>query len=104
MGSFFNQTIFCPACGGSGFIDIEDDKARAKCSECQGNGVFVRTSDSLLFFNSSSYFDFLKREKIKTLRVVYLLVGLLLLAGFIVGLMLLVKTGTAMVGSGVPIQ
>lgn len=96
MGSFFNQTIFCPACGGSGFIDIEDNKARAKCSECQGNGVFVRTSDSLLFFNSSSYFDFLKREKIKKLRFIYLIAGTILIVGFIFSVIFLIKSGSQM--------
>jgi hypothetical protein len=101
MGSFFNQTIFCPSCGGSGFSDIEDNKARAKCSECQGNGVFVRTSDSLNFFSSSSYFDFLKREKIKTLRIVYVVIGLILVAGFILGLMYLMSIGGAMVGGNI---
>jgi len=100
MGSFFNQTIFCPTCGGSGFTDIEDNKNRAKCQECQGNGVFVRTSDALLFFNSSSYFDFLKREKIRTLRVVYLVVGFVFLVGVVVGFLYLMRLGTNMIGVG----
>jgi hypothetical protein len=101
MGSYFNQTIFCPNCGGSGFTDIEDSKSRTKCQECQGNGVFVRNSDSMLFFNSSSYFDFLKRGKIRTLRIVYLILVLVLLAAVIFGFMYLMKTGAGMVGGGV---
>jgi hypothetical protein len=103
MSSFFNQTIFCPSCGGSGYNDIDSTKQRAKCQECQGNGVYVRTSDSLLFFGSSSYFDFLKREKIKTLRIIYLVIGFVLIAGFIFGFMYLMSLGGAMV-RGVPIQ
>ena len=74
MASFLSQTTFCPACGGTGYTDIEDNRARAKCAECQGNGVFVKQTDALLFFNSSSYFDFAKREKIKSLRMVYLVI------------------------------
>jgi hypothetical protein len=101
MGSFFNQTIFCPNCGGSGYIDIDNTKTRSKCQECQGNGVFVRTSDYLNYFGSSSYFDFLKREKIRTLRVVYSVIGFVLLAGFILGFIYLMSMGTAMVGGNI---
>lgn len=74
MSSFLNQTTFCPACGGTGYTDIEDNRARAKCTECQGNGVFVQTTDALLYFGSSSYFDFAAREKIKSLRIVYFII------------------------------
>src|SRR3990167_7701515 len=99
MGNFFNQTVFCPVCGGSGFTDIEDAKSRAKCQECQGNGVFVRTSDALMFFNSSSYFDFLKREGIKSRKIIYLVIGLILLAGAIFGFFLLMNVGKDLIRS-----
>lgn len=93
MASFLSQTTFCPACGGTGYTDIEDNHARAKCTDCQGNGVFVRQSDTLLFFGSSSYFDFAKREKIKSLRIVYFVILGIIILGFIILLLYLYSLG-----------
>lgn len=81
MSSFLNQTTYCPSCGGTGYTDIEDNRNRAKCTECQGNGVFVQTTDALLYFGSSAYFDFAARERIKNLRIVYfVIVGIIIAA------------------------
>lgn len=66
-----SSTTFCPTCGGTGFTDIENGKNRAKCGDCQGNGVFVNQVDAVYFFGASSFFDFAKREKAKTLKVIY---------------------------------
>jgi hypothetical protein len=89
MSSFLNQTTFCPACGGTGYTDIENNKNRGKCTECQGNGVFVKQSDTLLYFGSSSYFDFAKREKIKSRRMVYFVIFGVIIAAIIAGLIYL---------------
>lgn len=93
MGNFLNQITFCPACGGTGYTDIEDEKARQKCAECQGNGVFVKQTDALLYFNSSSYFDFARREKIKSLRIIYLVIFGAIALALIAGIYFLYKMG-----------
>jgi hypothetical protein len=99
MSSFLNQTTFCPACGGSGYTDIEDNKTRGKCTECQGNGVFVQQSDALLYFGSSSYFDFAKREKIKSRRMVYFVISGAITLGVIILLMYLYRLGNTFVNT-----
>lgn len=94
MSNFLSQTTFCPTCGGTGYTDIEDNRARAKCIDCQGNGVFVRTTDSLLFFNSSSYVDFLKRGKIKKLKLIYFVIFGALILALLAGVFFLYQTGS----------
>jgi hypothetical protein len=93
MSSFLNQTTYCPSCGGTGYTDIENNKNRAKCTECQGNGVFVQQSDALLYFGSSSYFDFAKREKIKARRVIYFVVFGAIISSFVILFMYLYNLG-----------
>jgi hypothetical protein len=93
MSSFLNQTTFCPACSGSGYTNIEDNKNRGKCTECQGNGVFVKQSDALLYFGSAAYFDFAKREKIKSRRVVYFVIFGTIILGVIILLIYLYGLG-----------
>lgn len=97
MSSFLNQTTFCPSCGGTGYTDIEDNKMRAKCAECQGNGVFIQQSDSLLHFDSAAYFDFARREKIKSLRVVYFVIFGGIAIAIIAALIYLYQLGSSVV-------
>lgn len=76
---FYAQTSRCPVCNGWGNVEKEGAEKREECTKCGGKGVFLAWTDNIFFFGAPTYVDFKVRNKVKTIKIVIIILSIMFL-------------------------